>query len=323
MDAMSKLHKTFDIPNAKKENAPKNKTSSPMTAHYSAAASHVQKNTNQRPNNIKDKYIKSNAGKLSGLTQIINKKLSDTNPTNNIGTTTAACPASPVKSSNPNTLFQFKSLYDTPFNARVEDQFFNSLNSKAKNLAEKYRLTKSEAAAIHAYTKNQYYENMNGALRAVSKNGKVDASDADDLMSAGIKDPELAFMIASAVRGMKKLPATQTSNDYFVALGRNDSIPDELLVPFETGASVTIPSFFSTTISSTVVEDWWDKKDQALCIFQRENGNGRDITAFSASPNEKEILFIPGTMFMVLARTEPTETPPPDIRIRARSKSRH
>ena len=150
---------------------------------------------------------------------------------------------------------------------------------------------------------------MNGALRAVNKDGKVDTSSADALWDAGIKDPELATMIASAVKGMKKLPPTQTSDSHFLALGRNDSIPDEFLQPFKEGASVTIPSFFSTTVSSSVMEKWWDDKNQGLCIFQRVHGNGRDITAFSAYENEKEVLFIPGTQFIVLALTEPTITP--------------
>jgi hypothetical protein len=176
-------------------------------------------------------------------------------------------------------------------------------------MVEKYRLTKEEAVAIHAYTKNQYYDNMNEALRAVNKDGMLDPSSTDALLDAGVKDPELAIMIASAVKGMKKLPPTQTSDSHFFALGRNDSIPNEFLQPFKEGASITIPSFFSTTVSSTVVEKWWDSKDQALCIFQRVQGNGRDITEFSEYPNEKEVLFIPGTQFMVLALTEPTITP--------------
>ena len=172
----------------------------------------------------------------------------------------------------------------------------------------KHGLTKTEAAAIHAYTKNIYYENMNGALRAVNRNGKPDVSDAAALEAAGIDD-DLATLIASAVSGMKKLPPSQTSETVFEGLGRNDSVPEEFLEAYQEGATVGISAFFSATVSSNTVKDWWDRTDHMLCITQRVNGNGRDVSAFSEFENEREVLFLPGTQFMVLARTEQTLTP--------------
>jgi hypothetical protein len=321
MDKVSNFFKTSDTPQIPKETTPTKPDESPLSDRRTAAAETVENNIGcDASKNIKSETTKNGFSKMLGNSPIPNTSSSSTTATTVHTTTTGAAilssatqtSSSTTKAINSNAPKIFTPRFHTPFTPRVQDAFYNSLSRKALAMVEKYRLTKEEAVAIHAYSKNKYYENMNEALRAVNKDGRVDPSSADALWEAGIKDPELATMIASVVKGMKKLPPTQTSDSHFFALGRNDSIPDEFLQPFKEGASITIPSFFSTTVSSTVVEQWWDSKDQALCIFQRVQGNGRDITEFSEYPNEKEVLFIPGTQFMVLALTEPTITPSGD-----------
>ena len=319
MDKMSKIHTTFDVPKYPTDAIPKEPDNNPLSDRRITASETVDHNVGlEAKKNIKSEIAQSGLGKTPGNSLKINTSASSAAATTGHSITTvvpitgSAKPgpsASTATATNTNTTQKLTPSFHTRFTPRIQDTFYSSLSRKALALVEKYRLTKEEAAAIHAYTKNKYYDNMNVALRAVNKDGTLDVSSADALMDAGIKDPELATMIASAVKGMKKLPPTQTSDSHFFALGRNDSIPDEFLQPFKEGASITIPSFFSSTVSSTVVEQWWDNKDQALCIFQRVHGNGRDITEFSEYPNEKEILFIPGTQFMVLALTEPTITP--------------
>ena len=195
------------------------------------------------------------------------------------------------------------------FSKDLQDVYYDKLRPEAKSLVNQYNLTKTEAAAIHAYTRNEFYRDMNAALRVVNKHGNVDASSAAALKQAGITDDGLAEMIAATVSGMKKLPPDQTDSSVFFALGRNDSVPEEFLEPYAQGASITMGPFYSSTVSKPTVEGWWDGSAHFLSVLQNVNGNGRDISAFSEFPNEKEVLFMPGTRFMVLGRTEHTETP--------------
>jgi len=319
MKSMTGVYKTFDINTKSLEEILPKPKSNPKNFNPTAqaeAASHV----NSKSGDAGGKDVKAENAKIHvGMTpdNTPGAKASSPTPTTSPATQSATQPGSAMKvpSTSPTnapksgTPAIFKPIYNTPFTYQVQNDFFKSLSPAAKNLTKEYKLTRAEAAAIHAYTRNQYFDNMNGALRAVNQHGKVDIADPDALIAAGIKDIDLAVMVAAAVNGLKKLPPAQKSDVHFNSLGRNDSIPKELLQPFAEGASVTIPSFFSTTVSSKTVEEWWDSKDQTLCIFQRTNGNGRDVTAFSHYPKEKEILFIPGTQFMVIAKTEPTKTP--------------
>ncbi len=136
-------------------------------------------------------------------------------------------------------------------------------------------------------------------------------SDAASLVRAGIKNKDLAELIAALTRGLKKLPPAQTDPMYFTCLGRNVTMGEADLDTFIENAEVTLPTFTSTTVSleEMTQSDWWDGKDQALFIYQQVNGNGRDIAAFSSFSYEKDILFLPFTKFKVLFRGEPTDTP--------------
>jgi hypothetical protein len=90
------------------------------------------------------------------------------------------------------------------------------------------------------------------------------------------------------------------------------SLPDDELDLYEEDAKVTVSAFISTTDSADemIIDNWWDKKKHALFIFQKVNGNARDISMFSDFPNEKEILFLPFTKFEVIFRSKPTLTKP-------------
>lgn len=195
------------------------------------------------------------------------------------------------------------------FSDSVQNDFFQKLRPEALDLVSRFNLTKTEAAAIYAYTRDDYYRTINAALRTVNKDGQVDVSSAASLKDAGSTDDGLNAMIAATVSGMKKLPCTQTSDSVFLPLGRNDSVPEEFLEPYAQGASITIAAFYSSTVSMATVEQWWDGTEHFLSVLQNVNGNGRDISAFSEFPHEKEVLFLPGTKFMVLGRTERTVTP--------------
>jgi hypothetical protein len=122
----------------------------------------------------------------------------------------------------------------------------------------------------------------------------------------------LAELIAALIRGLRKLPPAQTSETYFTSAGRNVSLPENELKLYIQDAKVTVSAFLSTTDSADemITDNWWNNKDHALFIFQKVNGNGRDISIFSDFENEAEILFLPYTKFEVIFRGEPTLTTP-------------
>lgn len=195
------------------------------------------------------------------------------------------------------------------FGKAEKSLLIKQLSFKAQVLAWRYNLTNDEAAAIHAYTKNQYFQGINSQFRTLPLYD-ADIFDAKSLKQAGVKNSDLAELIAALARGLKKLPPAQTDPSNFLCLGRNVSMTADELGTFAENSEVTMPTFVSTTVSSDemISENWWNKKNQALFIYQRVDGNGRDITIFSEFPREKEILFLPYTKFQVLFRGEPTNT---------------
>ncbi len=196
------------------------------------------------------------------------------------------------------------------FGTREVRIIHEQLSPEALQLSRKYKLTNSEAAAINIYSRDDHYAAINHQLRTLPLD-KADLSNAASLMRAGIKNKDLAELIAALTRGLKKLPPAQTDPMYFTCLGRNVTMGEADLDTFVENAEVTLSTFTSTTVSLEEMThaDWWDGKDQALFIYQQVNGNGRDIAAFSRFAHEKEILFLPFTKFKVLFRGEPTETP--------------
>ena len=318
MDRIGRLRDAIFGTNEKKENPSEKPAENPLNSHKTKSSAHVNTELDQHVRvNVKtsDTAIAKPAPASPTATGIIGNGSAPTStyPTSTYPTSTSSTNASSKTTASISTASSSKKTF-TPakpidFSVDVQNKYYDILKPDAKSLAKAHGLTKKETAAIHAYTRNEYYRTMNSALRVVNSEGNVDTSSATALKSAGITDDGLAELIAATVSGMKKLPPDQTDPSVFFALGRNDSIPEEFLQPYAQGATITMGPFYSSTVSMPTVEEWWDNSDHFLSVLQTVNGNGRDISAFSEFPNEKEVLFMPGTRFMVLGRTEKTETP--------------
>ena len=131
------------------------------------------------------------------------------------------------------------------------------------------------------------------------------------MRSAGVTDACLADIIVSLVSGMKKLPPAHLDDAYIQGLGRMVNLRDDL-DSYQEGVEITAQSFTSSSVSTTELtgENWWNIKSHMAVIRQRVGGNGRDISAFSEYPGEKEICFLPNTLFKILYRSEEVDTPP-------------
>lgn len=203
------------------------------------------------------------------------------------------------------------------FSTYTQDKFFAKLasNPKTLQLINDCQLSEKEAAAIHAYTidsrEKSYYIHINNQFRHLPLD-KVDISDAKALINAGVQNVELAELIAALISGMRKLPPLQTSDSAYLPLGRNVIMYPQELDLYTKDAEVNQKTFMSTTVSATSMTsgsvDFWDQKYVALVIYQRVNGNARDIGPFSDFPDEQEVLFMPNTKFKVMFRSEPVET---------------
>ena len=323
MDKIGKIRAAIFGTTERKENLPEKSAKNPLNSHSVKSSSHINEavdaglQVNVKSTDPASTRLRSGLPVETGaITSTSKAKTSAplaTSPSSHQGgSTSATTPNTPTNSSASTPSGSPKKFTPTKpviFSKDVQDVLYDKLRPEAKSLSNQYSLTKTEAAAIYAYTRNEYYRDMNAALRVVNKDGNVDASSAAALKNAGITDDGLAEMIAATVSGMKKLPPDQTDTSVFLALGRNDSVPEEFLEPYAQGASVTMGPFYSSTVSMPTVEGWWDGSDHFLSVLQNVNGNGRDISAFSEFPNEKEVLFMPGTRFIVLGRTEHTKTP--------------
>jgi len=224
-----------------------------------------------------------------------------------------------IKKTNYDEIITFKYLInnkpktndDIRFGSNEQNDLYKGLSPTAKQYAKNYGLTRIEAAAIRAYTQDGFYTHINNKFRTLDLE-HIDISDTSALKKAGVKTIDMSELIAALIRGLRKLPPAQTSETYFTSAGRNVSLPDDELELYIQDAKVTVSAFLSTTDSADemITDNWWDYKKHALFIFQKVNGNGRDISMFSDFPNEKEILFLPFTKFEVIFRGEPTLTTP-------------
>lgn len=323
MDTIGRIRTAIFGNTEQKENSADKSSKNLLHSHATRSSAHVNRAIDEGQQvNIKlaesaNARLSADSAEKKGCTASSSKAETSPNPStlpssHQGGSThipTAKMPADSSARSSSGMPVKFTPSKRVNFSDDIQGMFYDKLRPEGKSLANQYNLTKTEAAAIYAYTRDEFYRDMNAALRAVNKDGNVDASSAAALKHAGITDDGLAEMIAATVSGMKKLPPDQTDTSVFIALGRNDSVPEEFLEPYAQGASITMGPFYSSTVSMPTVEGWWDGSDHFLSVLQNVNGNGRDISAFSEFPNEKEVLFMPGTRFMVLGRTERTETP--------------
>ena len=323
MDKIGKIRAAIFGTTERKENPPEKSAKNPLNTHSEKSRAHIDeagtadlqvniKSTDSR-NTRFPSWLALGTGATANTVSTQTSASSATLPSSHQGSSVSTTGGNASTNSSASTPSgkptTFTPAKPVNFSTEVQDAYYSILRPDAIALAKANNLTKKEAAAIHAYTRNEYYRDMNAALRVVNKDGNVDASSAAALKQAGITDDGLAEMIAATVSGMKKLPPDQTDTSVFLALGRNDSVPEEFLEPYAQGASVTMGPFYSSTVSMPTVEGWWDGSDHFLSVLQNVNGNGRDISAFSEFPNEKEVLFMPGTRFIILGRTERTETP--------------
>ncbi len=224
-----------------------------------------------------------------------------------------------IKKTNYDEIITFKYLIDKKpktnddvrFGSNEQNDLYEGLSPTAKQYAKNYGLTRIEAAAIRAYTQDGFYTHINNKFRTLDLE-HIDISDANALKKGGVKTSDLAELIAALIRGLRKLPPAQTSETYFTSAGRNVSLPENEFKLYIQDAKVTVSAFLSTTDSADemITDNWWNNKDHALFIFQKVNGNGRDISIFSDFENEAEILFLPYTKFEVIFRGEPTLTTP-------------
>ena len=323
MDTIGRIRTAIFGTAEKKENSSDKSGKNPLNSHATKSSNHINKaageglQVNIKLTDTANTKLSSDSKLKGSFTASSSAAQSSASPSalpssghgGSIHTPASITPTASSVSTPSGSPTKFTPTKQVIFSKDVQNAYYDKLRPQAKSLVNQYNLTKKEAAAIHAYTRNEFYRDMNAALRAVNKDGNVDASSAAALKQAGITDDGLAEMIAATVSGMKKLPPDQTDSSVFLALGRNDSVPEEFLEPYAQGASITMGPFYSSTVSMPTVEGWWDGSDHFLSVLQNVNGNGRDISAFSEFPNEKEVLFMPGTRFMVLGRTERTETP--------------
>jgi NAD:arginine ADP-ribosyltransferase len=199
------------------------------------------------------------------------------------------------------------------FSSEEYEKLWEEVPAKGKELGRTYNLDACEMAAIRCYSmekeKNKpfpevNYQHINTALRSL--NGKdVDFYNAGSLQSFGV-DKHLSEIISDLANGLRKLPPAQSNGDMFRGIGRDVSLPAEVLSSYREGEIISDLGFTSTTstLEQMVDSNWWERNDQALVIHQRTNGNGRDIAAFSAFNKEREILFLPNTKFKVTYRND-------------------
>ena len=193
------------------------------------------------------------------------------------------------------------------------EKLWDAVPEKGKELGRTYNLNACEMAAIRCYSmeKNDNnpfpevnYRDINTVLRSLTGQD-VDFYNADSLQSFGV-DKHLSEMISDLANGLRKLPPAQSNGDIFRGIGRDVSLPAEVLSSYRKGEVISDFGFTSTTstLEQMVDSDWWQRNDQAVVIHQRVNGNGRDIAAFSAFNKESEILFLPNTKFKITYRTD-------------------
>lgn len=207
----------------------------------------------------------------------------------------------PISGTN-TTPVKFEDTIKSRSDPQAYQDFFDEVPEKAFILGTTYGLNECEMAAIRCYT-GKDYRAINSAL--LSLTGKdVDFYKADSLKSFGVSE-HLSEIISDLANGMRKLPPARTDSKSSFGLGRDVTLPIDALKRMKEGEIISDLMFTSTTTTLEQVADgdWWSKNGQVLVIHQRVDGNGRDIAAFSGH-NESEILFLPGTKFLITYRKD-------------------
>ncbi len=87
---------------------------------------------------------------------------------------------------------------------------------------------------------------------------------------------------------------------------RNDNLPSSVLDQWQEGATITYDSYMSTT---TIPNKCNSDPDEVYCASTKQYlsihaKHGKNISAYSAYPEEKEVLFLPATKFKITKRSD-------------------
>jgi hypothetical protein len=166
-------------------------------------------------------------------------------------------------------LAAFKATYDMEYEDAV-DKLARAKSSPAV-AAVLNQVPEEELVAIILYMSTHYVE-MNRTLRERDKNSLGDVGDA----------------IALADRGLEKLPSYQG----WCSRGVESSSPAELAARYVPGQMVTEDGFTSTSSAEGA-------QYKGTVQFRIKSENGKVVESFSRYEKEKEVLFRPGSRFMV------------------------
>jgi hypothetical protein len=182
-------------------------------------------------------------------------------------------------------------------------KIYASVSETGKAQAKAYGLNNCEVAAIHAYT-GAYSAVINPALRTL-QGEDVKKNDAKSLEGFLI-DTHLSEIISDYYKALEKLPPALLEKNINIGLGRDVTLPANVLAAIKEGDIISESMFTSTTraMEQMVDNKWWRETTETFIFHQRVNGNGRDISAYSAFKHECEIVFLPDTKFKVTYRKD-------------------
>jgi hypothetical protein len=135
-------------------------------------------------------------------------------------------------------------------------------------------LTRDESAAIYLYTipKTEFFSRLNTALRAANRQ---------------ILQPWLHFL-KLLMTGLKKLPSTKA------IIWR--AVNNDVVFKLDEGEVYTWWDITSCSMNINSVQPFLDENGT---LFAIETIHGRDISMFSAIPDEQEVIIMPGTRVRV------------------------
>ncbi|NEO85306.1 MAG: hypothetical protein F6J87_13815 [Spirulina sp. SIO3F2] len=167
-----------------------------------------------------------------------------------------------------------------------------TLNKAEEQAAKDKHLNKDEIAGVCNYTGSRY-KRMNALLRGDYKTFEENLQPGETMeeaLASTRQDIELANS------SLDKLPAYQGEDGKPPIVHRGSNLPPEVVDKYEPGQEVTEEAFTST---STAAESAYQKNTK----FEIYSKNGKEIKNYSQYPNEKEVVFPPGTKFKVLEKT--------------------
>lgn len=191
---------------------------------------------------------------------------------------TPTVPSTPPYSGNP--AFRSSDADRAAFRSRYanyDDQAADVRDIVAKH-PELQGIPEEDLVGIRGYTSNDYYRDMNAAMRT------------GDPAGLATYDPH----IRTATSGLNQLPPYKGE----VGRGINPPDPDAVATRYEPGTTVTENQFTSTDTRAAF---------PGSVQFTIDSKTGRDIkdlSEFGGAGPESEVLFPPGTQFNVVSRTQ-------------------